>query len=348
MKPLIACVPNISEGRNQQIIEAVASEIKKIKSVKLLHIDSGKEANRTVLTFAGMPEAVAEAAFQVVRKSAELIDMCYHKGEHPRLGATDVCPLVPIEGISMDDTVALARNLAKRVGEELDIPVYLYERAATSPDRQKLEDVRKGEYESLAQRIEQGFLPDFGKPVFNAKSGAVIIGARPILVAYNVNLATKSVTVAKQIASEIRESGYIVKENGIIQRDNAGNPLRVAGTCQAVKAIGWYIESYQKAQVSMNLTNIDVTPLHIAFEEVCRIAEKHGTYVTGSELIGLAPMKVFRDTANFYKQFIGYTNKPLTDDEIVNFAAASLGLDDLNENFNPFERILEYRLKDLL
>ncbi|MCS7005441.1 MAG: glutamate formimidoyltransferase [Cytophagales bacterium] len=348
MKPIIECVPNVSEGSNYRIIEAIASEIRKTKGVKLLHVDSHKDANRSVFTFAGVPEAVVEAAFRLIQKSVELIDMRYHKGLHPRMGAVDVCPLVPIQGISMEETAELARKLGQRVGEELRIPVYLYETSATSPLRKRLEDVRKGEYEGLPKRIAEGFLPDYGKAEFNPKTGAVIVGARPILVAYNVNLATKSVSVANEIASEIRESGRILKENGIIQRDENGKPIRVPGICKAVKAIGWYLESYGRAQVSMNLTDIEITPVHVAFEEVCRVAEKHGTYVTGSELVGLAPLRVFRDAANFYKQFIGYANKTLTEEEIVNFAAASLGLDDMDANFNPFERVLEYQLKELL
>jgi glutamate formiminotransferase/formiminotetrahydrofolate cyclodeaminase len=335
---IIECVPNISEGQNQQVIDVLIEELEKYPSIKLLHTDKGYAANRTVFTFAGEAEAMLEATFAFIKKATEVIDMRLHKGEHPRIGAVDVCPFIPIANISLTETVVYAHRLAKRVAEELKIPVYCYEDAALIPERSKLEYIRAGEYEKLAEKLKNpAFKPDFGTAIFNAKTGACIIGARKILVAYNVNLATKSVKIAKDIAAEVRESGKTTLIDG--------KKTTVPGTCKSVKAIGWYIKEYDLVQVSLNITDLDTCSVHAAFEEVCRVAEKYGTYVRGSELIGLAPLRVFREAADFYKQYIKLKERKLTDEEAINLATSSLGLDDIDPNFNPFERVLEFLIK---
>ncbi len=281
---LIECVPNFSEGKDEKIIRQIADAIQAVEGVKLLGIDPNKDANRTVITFAGVPTAVCEAAFQAIKKAGELIDMSKQKGAHPRIGATDVCPLVPLQGISMEETVEYARNLAQKVGTELAIPVYCYENAAFSAERRNLAFLRKGEYEGLAEKMKNpSFFPDFGEPIFNAKTGATVIGARDILIAYNFSLNTKSVEIAKQIAAEIRESGYTKIENG--------QKIKIEGKLKHLKAIGWYMESYGLAQVSTNLTNFRKTTLTMVFEEITKIAEKYGAQVVGTELIGLLPLK---------------------------------------------------------
>ncbi len=281
--PLIECVPNFSEGKDEKIIGQIATAIKEIDGVKLLEIDPNKDANRTVMTFAGEPNAVCEAAFRAIKKASELIDMRQQKGAHPRIGATDVCPLVPLRGISMAETVQYAHALAKKVAEELSIPVYCYENAAFSEERKNLAFLRKGEYEGLEERMKNtSFLPDFGSPIFNAKAGATVIGAREILIAYNFSLSTKSVEIAKKIAEEVRESGYWKVENG--------QKIKIAGKLKHLKAIGWYMEDYKLAQVSTNLTNFKETTLAMVFEEISKIGKKYGVEIVDTELIGLLPL----------------------------------------------------------
>jgi glutamate formiminotransferase / formiminotetrahydrofolate cyclodeaminase len=346
VKQLIECVPNFSEGRDPSVIQQIADAIVSVEGVQLLHIDVGIAANRTVMTFIGAPMAVVEAAFRAIEKAAELIDMRQQTGEHPRIGATDVCPLVPIANISLTETVDYARQLAERVGNYLHISTFLYESAATRPERRNLAVIRAGEYEGLAKKMQKfDWIPDFGTAAFNPKSGATVVGARDFLAAYNVNLNTKSVSVAKAIAFEVRERGRILTdENSQTRRDERGQPLRKAGMCKAVKAIGWFIEEYNAAQVSMNLTNLNVTPLHIAFEACCESAQNHGVHVTGSELIGLLPKFVLVDAGKYFLAKKGLSTK-VSDVEIIEFAVKTLGLDELKP-FNPRERIIECLLED--
>lgn len=345
MKKIVECVPNFSAGRDKHIVYQIAKAIDSVNGVSVLHVDSGYAVDRTVITFAGELQAVGEAAFCGIRKAALLIDMEQHKGEHPRIGATDVCPFVPVVNTTMDETVTLARNLAKRVGNELGIPVYCYEFAAFTRERRKLEYCRRGEYEGLAQKITtpEG-KPDFGPAVFHPKSGASIIGARNFLAAYNINLKTKSVAIAKRIAKEIRESGYIVRRNNEIVRTTEGKPLRKKGTLRNVKAIGWYIAEYGHCQVSMNITDLAVTPLHAAFEEVCRCAANHNVEVTGSELIGLIPLKAMMDTGDYYHKKYGVQNNASAPD-FIHTAIKFLGLSDI-QPFATQEKIIEYVLKN--
>ncbi|HNE49189.1 MAG TPA: glutamate formimidoyltransferase, partial [Saprospiraceae bacterium] len=289
---IIECVPNFSEGVNQDVINQIAAQVSTVEGVKLLDVDPGKATNRTVVTMVGEPSAVIEAAFRCIKKAAELIDMSKHKGEHPRMGATDVCPLIPISGITMEETAEYAHKLAKRVGEELDIPVYMYEAAATSPERSNLSVIRAGEYEGFAEKIKlPEWKPDYGPAKLNVRAGATVIGARKILVAYNVNLNTTSERRANSVAFDVREQGRIKRENddpaGAIIKDETGEPLRIPGKCKAVKGIGWYIPEYGLAQVSMNLTDTDVTPMHIAFEACVDSAYQRGMRVTGSEVVGM-------------------------------------------------------------
>src|SRR4051812_29226521 len=296
MTPIIECVPNFSEGRNPLIIQAITNEIESVEAVRLLNVDPGKATNRTVVTFVGPPEAVVEAAFLAIRKAGELIDMRQHSGEHPRMGATDVCPLIPIAGISMQETVGWAHKLAERVANELSLPVYLYEAAQKDEKRKNLSVIRSGEYEGFFDKIKKPeWKPDFGPAAFDEKRGATVIGARDFLVAYNVNLNTTSVRRANSIAFDVREAGRVKREGdpvfGEIVKDELGKPVMIPGSLKSVEAIGWYIKEYGIAQISMNLTNISVTPLHIAFDEVCRKAEARGIRVTGSELVGLIPLQ---------------------------------------------------------
>lgn len=335
MQKILECVPNFSEGKNSQIIDQIALQIKSVPNVKLLGVEMGESANRTVFTFAGEPESVIEAAFLAIQKASELIDMRQHLGEHPRIGATDVCPLIPISGISMEETVVLSKKLAQKVVEKLEIPIFLYENSAQNPKRQKLEYLRSGEYEGLEKKLQNpDFQPDFGKNVFNAKSGASILGARNFLIAYNFNLATESVEIANKIAQKVRESGYLDKEKNV----------RVKGTCQAVKAIGWYIKEYGFAQVSSNVTNTNVTPLHKVHEQVCEFAKKYETSVIGAELIGLIPLKVLLETAHFYCQKESKI-LPESEAEQIEIAVNYLGLNHL-QGFNPQKKIIEYALKN--
>ena len=348
MDRLLECVPNFSEGRDMNIIRQITGEIEKIEGIRLLDVDPGRATNRTVVTFVGEPEAVVEAAFMAVRKASEIIDMSHHHGEHPRFGATDVLPLVPVSGISMDETVTFARKLAERIGNELKIPAYCYESAALSDQRKNLAAVRSGEYEGLPEKLSKPeWKPDFGPSEFNPKTGAIAVGARDFLVAYNINLNTTSVRRANAIAYDIREKGRIQREGdpltGKPVKDAMGNQVYIPGTLKAVKAIGWYIEEYGIAQISINLTNISVTPIHIAFDEACKKAESRGIRVTGSELVGLVPLKAMLDAGKYFlkkqKRSVG-----VSDAELIKIAVKSMGLDELSP-FNPAEKIIEYKLQ---
>lgn len=334
---LIECVPNFSEGNDLGIIKQITDEIEKVTGVRLLNVDPGKATNRTVVTFVGRPDAVVEAAYQAIKKAGELIDMSKHKGEHPRMGATDVCPLIPISNISMEETAGYSQQLAKKVGEELQIPVFLYEAAQPNKERSNLSVIRAGEYEGFFKKIKQPeWKPDFGPVVFDAKRGGTVIGARDFLVAYNVNLNTTSTRRANAIAFDVREAGRNVVENGL--------KVNKPGSLKCVKAIGWFIEEYGIAQISINLTNIHVTPVHIAFDEVCRKADARGIRVTGSELVGLVPLKAMMDAGKYFlrkqKRSTGVSEK-----ELIKIAVKSLGLDELAP-FNPDEKIIEYLLRD--
>lgn len=341
---IIECVPNFSEGRDLTIIKQITDEIEKIEGVQLLDVDPGKATNRTVVTFVGHPEAVVQAAFVAIKKASEIIDMSNHSGEHPRMGATDVCPMIPIANISMEETAQYAEKLGALVGEHLDIPIYLYESAAKSPERQNLATVRAGEYEGLPQKLsDPDWKPDFGPAKFNPTAGATAIGARDFLVAYNVNLNTKSVRRANSVAFDVRENGRVKREGnpitGKVVNDANGNPMRVPGTCKSVKAIGWYIDEYELAQISMNLTNINDTSLHKAFEECRKSANNRGLRVTGSELVGLVPMKVMIDTGKYFLKQQGRSTG-VSEDEIIHIAVKSLGLDELTP-FDPDKKIIE-------
>ena len=345
MKRIIECVPNFSEGNDLTIIKQITDQIESVEGVRLLNVDPGKATNRTVVTFVGEPAAVIEAAFLAIKKAGELIDMSRHKGEHPRMGATDVCPLIPIANISMEETVEFARTLAKRVGEELHIPVYLYEAAQPDPKRSNLSMIRAGEYEGFFKKIKlPGWAPDFGPGEFDARRGGTVIGARDFLVAYNINLNTTSTRRANAVAFDVREAGRVKKENGKTVVDAEGKPVTIPGTLKSVKAIGWFIEEYGIAQISMNLTNINITPVHIAFDEVCRKANERGLRVTGSELVGLVPLKSLLDAGKYFlekqKRSTGVSEK-----ELIRIAVLSLGLEELGP-FKPEERIIEYLLKE--
>ena len=349
MQQLIECVPNFSEGIDLSIITQITNEIEKIDGVRLLNVDPGKATNRTVVTFVGTPQAVIDAAFVAIKKAGELIDMSKHKGEHPRMGATDVCPLIPIANISMEETAKWAVKLAKRVGEELSIPAYLYEAAQPNTNRNNLSVIRAGEYEGFFKKIKlPEWKPDFGPAEYDAKRGATVIGARDFLVAYNVNLNTTSTRRANSIAFDVREAGRVKREgnsiNGKIVTDENGNPVNIPGSLKSVKAIGWFIEEYGVAQISMNLTNINITPLHIAFDEVCKKATERGIRVTGSELVGLVPLKSLIDAGKYFllkqERSVGVSEK-----ELIKIAIKTMGLDELSP-FNPEERIIEYLLKN--
>lgn len=349
MQQLIECVPNFSEGIDLSIITQITNEIEKIDGVRLLNVDPGKATNRTVVTFVGTPQAVIDAAFVAIKKAGELIDMSKHKGEHPRMGATDVCPLIPIANISMEETAKWAVKLAKRVGEELSIPAYLYEAAQPNTNRNNLSVIRAGEYEGFFKKIKlPEWKPDFGPAEYDAKRGATVIGARDFLVAYNVNLNTTSTRRANSIAFDVREAGRVKREgnsiNGKIVTDENGNPVNIPGSLKSVKAIGWFIEEYGVAQISMNLTNINITPLHIAFDEVCKKATERGIRVTGSELVGLVPLKSLIDAGKYFllkqQRSVGVSEK-----ELIKIAVKTMGLDELSP-FNPEERIIEYLLKN--
>jgi glutamate formiminotransferase/formiminotetrahydrofolate cyclodeaminase len=349
MIKLIECVPNFSEGVNLAIIKQITDEVESVEGVRLLNVDPGKATNRTVVTFVGEPDAVIQAAFLAIKKAGELIDMSKHKGEHPRMGATDVCPLIPIANITMEETAGYAKQLAKRVGEELGIPAYLYQHAQADKTRDNLSVIRAGEYEGFFKKIkEPKWKPDFGPAEFDAKRGATVIGARDFLIAYNINLNTTSTRRANAIAFDVREAGRVMREGdpvtGKVINDENGKPKSIPGTLKSVKAIGWYIEEYGVAQISMNLTNIEVTPIHIAFDEVCNKSAERGIRVTGSELVGLIPLKAMLDAGKYFlrKQ---QRSTGVSEKELIKIAIKSMGLDELGP-FNPDERIIEYLLKD--
>jgi glutamate formiminotransferase/formiminotetrahydrofolate cyclodeaminase len=333
MTKLVECVPNFSEGRDTKIIDAIVESIKQVNNVKLLSVEPDKDYNRCVVTFVGEPDAVKEAAFQATKTSASLIDMTTHKGEHPRLGATDVVPFVPITGFTMQDCVQLANAYGKRVAEELHIPIYLYEEAARTPERNNLANIRKGEYEGLLEKLKDpAWKPDYGEPVFNAKSGATVTGARMFLVAYNVNLTTNNKELAHEIALRIRESGRNIK-------DHAGKSVKIPGSLKAVKAMGVLLERFDIAQVSINLTDFNITPPHVAFEEVRKEAQKLGINVTGSEVVGLIPKEALIMAGKFY---VGDIHN-VKEEQYIARAVEALGLSQL-EPFNPKKKIIEYMI----
>lgn len=344
---VIECVPNFSEGVNMDVIKQITNEIETIEGVQLLDVDPGKATNRTVVTFVGNPQAVIDAAFLAIKKAGELIDMRNHKGEHPRMGATDVCPLIPISGISVEDTVVYANQLAKRVAEELNIPTYLYEYAAKADYRRNLADIRSGEYEGFAAKIQKPeWKPDYGAAVFNEKSGATVIGVRDFLIAYNVNLNTTSTRRANSVAFDIREKGrQKTDEKGKVVKDEKGEAVWTPGLLKSVKAIGWYIEEYGIAQISMNLTNMHTTPLHVAFDTCCERATARGMRVTGSELVGLVPLEAILEAGKYFlrkqQRSVG-----VSEAELIKIAVRSMGLDELSP-FDPEKKIIEYRLRNI-
>lgn len=342
---LVECVPNFSEGRDAAKIERIAASIRSVEGVKLLDIDPGKDTNRTVMTMIGEPEAVMEAAFRAIACAAQTIDMRTHKGAHPRIGATDVCPFVPVSGVTMDDCVDLARRLGERVGRELEIPVYLYEEAASSPERRNLADIRQGEYEGLADKIaDPAWEPDFGPAVFNPKSGATVIGAREFLIAFNINLNTRDVRIAKEIAFDLREKGRAKRDSsGAICKDERGNTIFVPGKFRACKAVGWYMENFGRAQVSLNLVNYKITPPHAVFDEACILAEKLGARVTGSELVGLIPLQAMLQAGRHYLAKQGRTTG-VPESELIHIAVLSMGLGELYP-FEPEKKIIEYQFR---
>jgi glutamate formiminotransferase/formiminotetrahydrofolate cyclodeaminase len=349
MRQLVECVPNFSEGRDLNIIRQITAQIESVEGVRLLDVDPGASTNRTVVTMVGEPGPVAEAAFRAIRKASELIDMRKHKGAHPRMGATDVCPIIPISGISFEECVQVARKLGQRVGEELGIPVYLYEKAASAPYRSNLADIRAGEYEGFAEKIRQPeWRPDFGPSEFNLTAGGTVIGVRDFLIAYNVNLNTRSERRANSIAFDVREKGRTKTEDGtpngkpVLGED--GEPIRIPGTCKAVKAIGWVVEEYGIAQVSMNLTDISVTPLHVAFDACVNSAHARGLRVTGSELVGLLPKKCLLDAGRYFLEKQQWSTGA-SEEELIHIAIKSMGLDELKP-FDPKEKIIEYRIAD--
>ena len=345
MLPIIECVPNFSEGNDINIIKQITDQIESVEGVRLLNVDPGKTTNRTVVTFVGNPEAVIEAAFLGIKKAGELIDMSKHKGEHPRMGATDVCPLIPIANISMEETAKFAQRLSERVGKELQLPVYLYEAAQPDKNRNNLSVIRAGEYEGFFKKIKlPEWKPDFGPVEFDIKRGATVIGARDFLVAYNINLNTTSTRRANAIAFDVREAGRTKNENGKVVKDADGKPVNIPGSLKSVKAIGWYIKEYGVAQISMNLTNINVTPVHIAFDEVCRKADARGIRVTGSQLVGLVPLKSLTDAGKYFLQK-QQRSTGVSEKELIKIAVKSMGLDELGP-FKAEERVIEYLLEN--
>lgn len=341
---LVECVPNISEGRRSEVYEAVANAAASVSGVTLLNIDPGADTNRTVITFVGEPDAVLEGAFQLIRKAHEMIDMSRHRGAHPRMGAIDVVPFIPVADATMDDCVDLARRLGARVGKELSIPVYLYEFAASAPHRRNLADIREGEYEGLAKKIvHRDWAPDFGPAAFNARCGATVIGARKFLVAYNVNLNTMDKRLATRVAFDVRERGRVKRdENGEPMLDARGEQVWEPGILKSVKAVGWVIPEYGCAQVSMNLTDMDVTPLHLAFDTCEERARDRGLRVTGSEIVGLVPLSVLLEAGRHYLRKMGRPTG-VSESALVQTAVRTLGLSEIKP-FDPKERVIEYRL----
>ncbi|WP_278997238.1 glutamate formimidoyltransferase [Prevotella disiens] len=351
-KQIVECVPNISEGRNKEVIKQVTDEIEAVKGVKLLDVDPGEATNRTVITFVGTPDVVVEAAFRCVKKAAQLIDMRQHHGAHPRMGATDVCPLIPVSGITLEECAELARKLAERIATELQVPCYCYEAAARTPERRNLAICRKGEYEGLQERMTiEAEAPDFGARAWDegvARTGCTAVGARDFLIATNFNLNTTSTRRANAIAFDVREKGRPQREGGSPvgkpMKDENGKTIMIPGTLKGTKAIGWFIDEYGIAQVSMNITNINETPLHVAFDEVCRCATNRGIRVTGTEIVGLIPKRTLIDAG---KYFLRKQNRStgIPEEDILQIAIKSMGLDDLKE-FNPREKVIEYLLED--
>ena len=348
MQKVIECVPNFSEGRDLEIIRQITAAIESVEGISLLNVDPGASTNRTVVTFAGLPEATVEAAFRGIQKASELIDMRKHQGAHPRMGATDVCPFIPVNNVSWEEAIACAHALGKRVGEELKIPVYLYEKAAKDPSRSNLSIIRSGEYEGFSEKIkEAAWKPDFGPSVFNEKAGATVIGAREFLVAYNVNLNTKAVRRATSVAFDVRENGRVKTDDGTPRGkpvlDATGEPVRVPGMLKHVKAIGWYVEEYGMAQVSMNLTNIEETPLHAAFDACNEAAGKRGLRVTGSEVVGMLPKKCLVEAGKYFLRKQQWS-EGASEEELIEIAIRSMGLNELKP-FDPRERIIEFKME---
>src|SRR5213595_1192481 len=348
MQKLIECVPNFSEGRDQNIIGQITDAIKSVDGVSLLDVDPGASTNRTVVTFVGNPEAAVEAAFRGIKKAAELIDMRKHKGAHPRMGASDVCPFIPVSNVSWEEAVECANRLGKRVGEELKIPVYLYEKAAKDKSRSNLSIIRAGEYEGFFEKIKQPeWKPDFGPEIFSEKSGATVIGVREFLVAYNVNLNTKSVRRANSVAFDVREQGRFKTEDGTpLGRkvlDSKGEPVRIPGMLKHVKAIGWFVKEYGVAQVSMNLTNIEETPLHAAFDACFEAASKRGLRVTGSEIVGMVPKKCLTDAGRYFLRKQKWS-EGASEEELIDIAIRSMGLSEL-KHFDPKEKVIELKIE---
>jgi len=348
MQKLIECVPNFSEGRDQNVIREITDAIRSVDGVSLLDVDPGASTNRTVVTFVGSPDAAVEAAFRGIKKAAGLIDMRKHKGAHPRMGATDVCPFIPVSNVNWEEAIDCANRLAKRVGDELKIPIYLYERAAKNKSRSNLSVIRVGEYEGFFEKIRQPeWKPDFGPAVFNEKSGATVIGVRDFLVAYNVNLNTKSVRRANSVAFDVREQGRTQTQDGTPGGkpvlDANGEPIRVPGMLKHVKAIGWFVKEYGIAQVSMNLTNIEETPLHAAFDACCESAAKRGLRVTGSEIVGMVPKKSLVDAGRYFLRKQKWS-EGVSDEELIDIAIRSMGLSELRP-FDPKEKVIEFKIE---
>ncbi|MEY2488639.1 MAG: glutamate formiminotransferase / 5-formyltetrahydrofolate cyclo-ligase [Verrucomicrobiota bacterium] len=348
MQKVIECVPNFSEGRDLEVIRQITTAIESVDGISLLNVDPGASTNRTVVTFAGSPEAAVEAAFRGIQKAAALIDMRKHKGAHPRMGATDVCPFIPVSNVSWEEAITCANRLGKRVGEELKIPVYLYEKAAKDPSRSNLSIIRSGEYEGFFEKIkEAAWQPDFGPSVFNEKSGATVIGAREFLVAYNVNLNSRAVRRATAVAFDVRENGRAKTDDGTPRGkpvlDANGEPVRVPGMLKHVKAIGWYVEEYGIAQVSMNLTNIEETPLHAAFDACNESASKRGLRVTGSEVVGMLPKKCLVEAGKYFLRKQQWS-EGASEEELIDIAIRSMGLNELKP-FDPKERIIEFKME---
>jgi glutamate formiminotransferase/formiminotetrahydrofolate cyclodeaminase len=338
MEKIVECVPNFSEGRDMKIINQITVEIEKVEGVKLLDVDPGRATNRTVVTFAGSPDAVEEAAFAGAKKAAELIDMSRHSGEHARMGATDVCPFVPVSGVTLEECIEISKRVAKRIALELKIPTYLYGKSAKSPERVRLPDIRKGEYEALPEKLQkEEFKPDFGEAVFNEKSGATAVGVRDFLIAYNVNINSKRTVIANKIASRVREKGRKVKNK------ETGKKETILGTCKGVQGMGWYIEEYNLAQITVNILDYKVTPIYKVFEDCEKFAEQFGVRVTGSEVVGMVPLDSLLDVGLHYlnkqKSSIG-----VSEQELVRIAIQSLGFNEISE-FKPEERIIEYKLR---
>ena len=345
MQKIVECVPNFSEGRDLAIIEQISTAITQVEGVTLLDVDPGADTNRTVVTFVGGPEAVVEGAFQAIKRASETIDMQKHHGAHARMGATDVCPFIPVSGVSMEECAELSRILGKRVGEELNIPVYLYEYSASSPERENLANIRAGEYEGLSEKLrDNNWKPDFGKAEFNARAGATVMGARKFLIAYNVNLNTRDTKKATDIALEIREAGRNARhpETNKFILDENGEPIKRPGTLKAVKAVGWYIDEYKMAQISMNLVDMEVTPIHVAFDEVVKQAGLRGLRVSGSELVGLIPLNAMLEAGRHYLRKQN-SSTAVSQAELIRIAIQSMGLNEILP-FKPQERIIEYQL----